>query len=109
MSHSKSLTLEALDPGNELQSLHSCLSILNFPWSCESALMGDICEETRALCPIPIRDLPVTPGTPCIYLSRFYNVPGSALGNFYPCCHPSRETGPGRLGGPTDYTVTVGV
>lgn len=33
MSQSKSLTLEALNPGNELQSLYSCRSILNFPQS----------------------------------------------------------------------------
>lgn len=42
---SKSLPLEVQNSGYKLQSLHSWLSILNFPWSRESVQMEDKCKE----------------------------------------------------------------
>lgn len=89
---SKSLTVEVLNPGNELQSLHFCLSILNFPWSWESVQMWDKCEETRAPTTHPCWGLhsylPAPPpwAPPYTYLGSTMSL--GMPGNLYPHCHP---------------------
>lgn len=56
------LTMEAPNPGNELQSLRSGLSILNFPRRWENVPMGGKCKKKMSpLPPIRVRDPRATP------------------------------------------------